>query len=465
MGDDIDGLVRYLDEHHPDVSLVLDSTGTILHVSGSVHRVAGWAVGDLVGRSGLDLVHPDDLDYAVGALVETRDHPGEHGAVELRFLRGDGSYLPAEVQSYNDPSDEQGRIALSVRDISMRATLPERRRALERYALEIGALCAGASIGGLDEVMNDAIGRLGVLVDGHAVRLHAAAPDLTRLASWHWSTGSGAAILPAMSAIDDLERAATAVEVPGRLRVSLDPPAHAVVEEPVRDDTGRSVGLLSVGWGVPDARRYWDEGNHSLLEAVAAILTMTARRVLRERRLAYDALHDSLTGLGNRTRLLGALDHELTRSRAAVGLALLFCDLDRFKPVNDTWGHAVGDEVLCEVANRLREAVREGDLVCRVGGDEFVVLCPEVGSGELAEDVGRRVLESVAQPVTLSNGVTLEISTSVGLVWIAGRLDDDISADEVVRRADQLMYQAKAQPGRGMRRLDLGLSGRLRAVG
>lgn len=474
MGDDgADEMLWFLDQHHPDISIVLDETGTILHASASARRVAGWSVGALIGRSGLDLVHPDDLDYALGALLEAAEYPGEHGAVELRILRGDGSYLPAEVQTYNDPDDPSGRIALSIRDITLRSALPERRRTLERYALQIGAACAGASIDGLDAVMNDAMSRLGTLVESHAVRLVAASPDHEHLATWQWWATSGEHILERVPDVAALEHLVAQVEHPGRLRVWLGPPPHAVVEEPVRGDDGEPVGLLSVGWAVPDARRYWDEGNHSLLEAISVILTMTARRVQRERALAHDALHDSLTGLGNRMRLLGALDHELSRSRDGEGMALLFCDLDRFKPVNDTWGHAIGDELLRVVADRLRGAVREGDLVCRAGGDEFVVLCPSVSCGELAEEIGNRVLSAVAEPVDLSNRVTLEVSVSVGLVWISGRPSTDLSADDVIRRADQVMYEAKAQPGRGIRRYDLcfdqagapDLSDRLRAVG
>jgi diguanylate cyclase (GGDEF)-like protein len=180
---------------------------------------------------------------------------------------------------------------------------------------------------------------------------------------------------------------------------------------------------------------------------------MTSRRVQHEQNLAHQAMHDPLTGLGNRTRLLSALDHELRRmsGRDVTRLAVAFLDLDGFKAVNDTHGHQSGDELLRLVAGRLRDAVRVGDLVCRVGGDEFVVLCPEIASTAEAEDISSRMRRRIADGVPLSSGHEVSVTTSIGVVVVAGTGSDLPGADVVLRVADRAMYEAKAEPDGGVR--------------
>jgi diguanylate cyclase (GGDEF)-like protein/PAS domain S-box-containing protein len=180
-----------------------------------------------------------------------------------------------------------------------------------------------------------------------------------------------------------------------------------------------------------------------------------------EQQLAHDALHDSLTGLPNRALLLDRLGAALARAeRDRRQIAVLFCDLDGFKSVNDTAGHATGDEVLIEVARRLRRAVREGDTVARVGGDEFVLiiepwnrddrLAPvSVTVAELDRsavvDVAERVVEAMRAPVVV-DGVEYQVTISVGISYPPTRGLDGSGATraaEVVEEADAAMYRAK----------------------
>ncbi len=209
----------------------------------------------------------------------------------------------------------------------------------------------------------------------------------------------------------------------------------AAQELPLRvlrsDGAQRSVHARIVP--VRDARR--DAGFVGTLEDV------TERQAF-EASLAHQASRDALTGLLNRRRLLELLDEDLVSSRtgAAEPPGLLFLDLDDFKQVNDELGHQAGDALLVEVSRRLREAVRDGDVVSRFGGDEFAVLCRGLHDEADAGDVARRVLEAVTGPVLLGTS-TVTVSGSLGVV-VAG--PSHVEAEDVLRDADVAMYQAKA---------------------
>jgi diguanylate cyclase (GGDEF)-like protein/PAS domain S-box-containing protein len=155
--------------------------------------------------------------------------------------------------------------------------------------------------------------------------------------------------------------------------------------------------------------------------------------------LEYDASHDPLTGLANRALFLSCLqsaaDHHADRGMFAV----LYLDLDRFKNVNDSFGHAAGDELLLEVSRRLTTALRQGDVVARLGGDEFTVLIPALDDPACAVDCANRLLEAVAEPMEVA-GHRLIITGSVG---VAIASDDNHDAAELLHRADAAMYHAK----------------------
>jgi len=160
-----------------------------------------------------------------------------------------------------------------------------------------------------------------------------------------------------------------------------------------------------------------------------------------EARFARQALHDGLTGLGNRTLLRDRLAHALDRLRRSGGLlAVLYLDLDDFKQVNDSLGHAAGDELLVETAARLTAVVRPSDTVIRLGGDEFVVLCEDVPDEQAARLVAERVVESMSRPFLLLAGEAFT-SASVGLALATGPCT---TADQVIQNADGAMYAAKA---------------------
>ncbi|PPK92578.1 PAS domain S-box-containing protein/diguanylate cyclase (GGDEF)-like protein [Kineococcus xinjiangensis] len=165
---------------------------------------------------------------------------------------------------------------------------------------------------------------------------------------------------------------------------------------------------------------------------------VTARRDAEER-LAQLALHDALTGLPNRTLLADRLEHALSETgRTGLRAGLIYLDLDGFKEVNDSAGHAAGDELLVQVAERLRQCVRPGDTVTRLGGDEFAVVCPSIGGSHDLHAVAARALEVVRLPYELGAG-RFGISASVGAT-VAVAHD---TAERVLQVADEAMYAAK----------------------
>lgn len=171
---------------------------------------------------------------------------------------------------------------------------------------------------------------------------------------------------------------------------------------------------------------------------------MTLLDVTENRRFAYQALHDALTGLPNRVLFMDRLEQALkARSRKPFLLAVLYLDLDLFKPVNDRLGHAAGDTLLRAVGERLQGCLRPGDTLARFGGDEFVFLLGDLDEAPEAERVAARVIELLERPFQLE-GSRANISGSIGGVFPG----PGVSAQELVEQADAAMYEAK-RAGRG----------------
>jgi diguanylate cyclase len=178
---------------------------------------------------------------------------------------------------------------------------------------------------------------------------------------------------------------------------------------------------------------------------IAPLVMTRVGRLSRDREraqaaLRHQATHDPLTGLPNRAELHARLAAALERQRAGgrSSVALLFCDLNGFKAVNDRLGHLAGDQLLTEVGARIRAGLRDGDTVARYGGDEFLVLCEDAEPERAADRLTAHIEQALAVPVRLAGG-TVTVSASIGAV----RSDPADRADDLISRADQAMYAAK----------------------
>ncbi|HEY6353402.1 MAG TPA: EAL domain-containing protein, partial [Burkholderiaceae bacterium] len=175
-------------------------------------------------------------------------------------------------------------------------------------------------------------------------------------------------------------------------------------------------------------------------QVIEGTLVDITRRKNAESQLVHQAYHDALTGLPNRILFHDRLTQALGLARRGHrGLSVLFLDLDQFKRVNDTLGHAAGDRLLQTVAARLRQSVRKSDTVARVGGDEFNLLLPEVGRGTQAARMAEKILATVARPVDV-DGHRLYITTSIGISLYPA---DGADAEALLTSADIAMYRAK----------------------
>jgi len=214
----------------------------------------------------------------------------------------------------------------------------------------------------------------------------------------------------------------------------------------------RTIGVLRATARV--ATKPFSEDDHYLLSMLAdygaiaienSRLYQAAQRELRERKRAEEtirrmAYHDSLTDLPNRVLFNDRLGVALARARRSnQKVAVMLLDLDHFKEVNDTLGHAVGDQLLQAVGERLTRLLRESDTVCRMGGDEFLLLLPDMGRSKYAGKAAERILEVIRKPFTLGEH-TLPVTTSLG---IAIYPDDGEDGDTLVGNADAAMYVAK----------------------
>jgi diguanylate cyclase (GGDEF)-like protein len=180
-------------------------------------------------------------------------------------------------------------------------------------------------------------------------------------------------------------------------------------------------------------------GIHAVFVAAASAANLLGWRVNEQQ-----ALQDPLTRLPNRALFRDRTEHALAQARRrGQQVAVVFVDLDRFKPINDTWGHHVGDQVLVEVGDRLRRAVREGDTVARLGGDEYAILLEDLNDEAEATRVVRRIVDVMREPIPV-RGKPVALRASLG---VAFSQNADTDVDSLIRDADLAMYSAKKRGG------------------
>ncbi len=205
------------------------------------------------------------------------------------------------------------------------------------------------------------------------------------------------------------------------------------------------LGVATVGWRRGEAPTRLDGDVLARLRGVGDQATTALQKARLLDTVRHQATHDPLTGLPNRVLFLDMLERAIADARPDAPVAVLFCDLDRFKTVNDTLGHAAGDELLRQVAARLRAAVRPGDTVGRLSGDEFAVILPALAEPSDAAGLADRVVTCFDAPFRL-DGTESEIGTSVGVAVHDPR--EGTSAEELLRRADAAMYRHKERTPR-----------------
>ncbi len=217
--------------------------------------------------------------------------------------------------------------------------------------------------------------------------------------------------------------------------------AHGHYCLPVMDDQERVLGVINL---------YLEHGHKTselelkFLESVANVVAGIIERANIDEKLKRMSFEDELTGLPNRRKFAETFEHAISVAKRAEGnLAVMMLDLDRFKPVNDTFGHDVGDILLQQVAKRVKGCLRDMDTCARVGGDEFIILLEMIDIPGTVEKIGERLLAELKRPFDI-NGHQIEIGGSIG---VAIYPDDAETVDELTKQADIALYKAKERRG------------------
>ena len=432
-----------------DLITVIDANGNVKYSTGhEADRVLGYSENFWATSPGLEMIHPDDRSTINAQLDELLRQPGGTVDTEFKIRDAHGSWQLIEAHAtnlLNEPS-VQG-IAIVTRNVT------QARRSQGVMAAQLCVLETIAESRPLSETLNAIV----TMVDGQSVGVTSAvflcgADNLLQLAtecavyldqdptqnqrSAFWSAPNAAArtsetvIIKHLASIDDAPHTQTNLLAP-----------QSSWAEPVRSSDEAAV-LAVVGSYCNDARGPSAE-ERQVLTLACRLATIAIERTSATDRLNQLALHDSLTGLPNRALFLDRAGNAIDRARrTGDNVVVMFLDLDRFKSINDTLGHASGDRLLTVVAERLRAAVRPGDTVARLGGDEFVVLCERVSSPLEALALAERLCNTVQRPVNIQ-GLDFSFTTSIGVAITRGEAGD--TTDTLINNADGAMYKAKVQ--------------------
>jgi diguanylate cyclase (GGDEF)-like protein/PAS domain S-box-containing protein len=418
---------------------IIGKDGTFEWVGASIEELLGWTPEEFASKRLDEIVSPASLPDAIHGLAVLdevpEDYPRAGAGVPAELLRSDGSWTPVDL--IGAPAKLTGLPWHIV--FAQRAGY---QRALDR-ALEAMAEDAGLPdvLVYLSAAIEQAIPHSSVAVcdrwqtprfrvaAGSAVDLLLPDPE----APWAVALESGEDVL--VDSADDLPSALTTrARAAGLESCWVHPVAVPGEPEPV------AAFVIWRPLAGPPSPFSWNA-----VQRTGKLLRLTLQWDRSHRALEYAATHDTLTGVANRKVFL---DRIREVSEAGVGeSAVLFIDLDHFKPVNDDHGHPAGDQVLAQIAGRLAGAVRPGDLVARIGGDEFAVLCERLARPDDAERVADRLLDVIRRPVAVPLGgdtLGVVVDASIGLT----ELGPGQPAEGVMAWADRALREAK-RLGRG----------------
>ncbi|MEO8294337.1 MAG: EAL domain-containing protein [Gemmatimonadota bacterium] len=405
--------LEQLFESAPDALVLVDNDSRVLRTNSHFTRLFGFAADETRGLSIDDLLAPADLQLEAASLTQQAAQ-GARVSMETLRRRKDGSVV--DVSILGTPimvNGQQVAVYGSYRDITLRKKVEQAlRESEERYALA----ARGSNDGLWDwdfrtgQIYFSPRWKIMLGLREHEV---SSEPD-----AWF------SRVHP-----EDMDR------VRAEIAANRDGGgAHLESEHRMRLADGVYRWMLVRGIVLRD--------EHGIAYRMAGSQTDISDRKLYERQLQHDALHDALTGLPNRSLFMDRLEHALSRARRRPDeiFAVLFLDLDRFKVVNDSLGHLLGDRLLVEFARRMERCVRPGDTVSRLGGDEFTILLEDLRDLDEASQVAERIQAELAHPFNIA-GQDVYTSVSIG---IALGDADYLRAEQLLRDADTAMYRAKA---------------------
>lgn len=436
-----------------DAICVVDKEGHFVFVSPACERVFGYSSDEMLGRPMIDMVYPPDREKTLQAARDIMSGNSKPN-FENRYLRKNGQIVHI-LWSARWSDDDQVRIAVA-HDISERKRSESLHAAL--YAISQAAHST-TDLPGLFQQVQLIIAELlpaihfsVLLHDEHSNELsfayHADAHQPASPAPGRDSAALGAQVMRSGKIL--LLCAETLAQQPEHLHpLNLD--SHYWLGVPLNSHKS-TIGALIVQSHALDAR--YTEKDKELLQFVSTQVAIAIERQQMISRLQFMAQYDQLTGLPNRELLSDRLQLALARAkREKLQLALLFLDLDKFKQVNDTLGHAAGDLLLQLVAERIQQCLRGMDTVARFSGDEFVVLLEDFHSPDHAPTVAEKIRVALNQPFAIQ-GQMQTVHPSIGIALYPRHALD---SQQLLKQADSAMYLAKKNGGN---RYQLGLEKR-----
>jgi diguanylate cyclase (GGDEF)-like protein/PAS domain S-box-containing protein len=391
-------------------SMTKSWNGVITGIDERATRMLGWSAGDLVGVRSLEFLHPEDHERALGAWLEMLSKL-ESQRVRVRHKCRDGAWLWVETENFvqSHGSDPQDAVVLTqISDISDEMAAYEALGRSERLFRRLAESLP--------------FGLLQVASGGSLVYHNSRAATMLDVAG---TTD----LRDYLSAVVEQYRPALHAAFALTLEQGIDRELEVEIRQPGTGQPRRfAVSLIAL------------TDQEAEPGALACLMDITESARLREV-LRVKATFDTLTGCHNRASTLTFLNDLLTREERGV-TGVIFIDLDRFKPVNDEYGHAAGDELLVHTAQQLTGLLRASDIVGRLGGDEFLLVCPELDGPEQALAIADRVSEVLHRPVQLA-GATLTVGASIG-VALAG---PGTTGDALIASADAAMYESKRRGG------------------
>lgn len=431
-------------DNNTETVLTLDRRGACVAANNAVHDLLGYDIDDLRGSRYRKLLEDPALPEE-GRFREAL-RTGKTMAFRTICRHRDGREI--EIECRTVPIVVDGRsegayiIGNDITEASRLARLVEARAKRVRALYLISASKATSSREQIDAALELALETLDMqygyvgAIEGDAIRIeHGAGPS---------PAAAVGAVVPLRATYvretldlgDVLAMSDLAAEHARSPDAPVYPDWHGYISAPILVD-GRAHGAIGfLSRRIED----FDEFDRDFVRLVAALVAAALERDMQKRRLAKLAYYDALTGLANRAQFCGDLEAAIGRGRRHLrSFAIHYVDLDGFKGVNDRYGHAVGDAILCDVATRLRELCRNYDVPARLGGDEFVVLQDEVERATDCSALGRRIVESLSRPYRVDDR-TIELSASVGVSIFP---DDGSDASTLLHRADLAQYRAK----------------------
>ncbi|MFJ4657575.1 diguanylate cyclase domain-containing protein [Nocardia sp. NPDC088792] len=418
---------RSLVDYSPD-GIVVHERGTIVYANPAMLRLLGAdSPGDVVGQPVASFVSPEFIQPMLERIRHLTIAGTASDPAEMTLLRCDGSSVDVETVSVLAAWHDRLAYQVVVHDLTPQRRAEAAQRRAEQFFTTV--------VSQLEE---------GVVVIDREGRIESANPAARRIFGYDAEDLIG-------SHIDDLPL--TLLDANAQPMPSTWYPVIRTLA------TGETVTRFVFGVDRPDGQRRWLSASSRLLNpgdpnspAVSSFNDITEFRASR-RQLEYQATHDPLTGLANRALVLSRLSAALGTTETLPVSTVLFIDLDGFKAINDSLGHAIGDTVLQIVAQRLQRGLRADDIVGRIGGDEFLVLLSGRTLGEDLDTLIARLRETMAEPI-IARGHRIQVDASVGVTPL--HAGDSRTPETVLHDADLAMYRAKppSQNGALSRRSD-----------